>query len=102
MLITLRAYRVKREARFNFYAYERHFMHCLYFICERKFYARTHVKIMRHWKSTLSSHALAKLSPFGAFPLRFVCVPFINMHKGRVHDVSYCCNLEKNAFLHTN
>ena len=29
-------------------------MHCLYFICERKFYARTHVKITRHWKSTLS------------------------------------------------
>ena len=28
-------------------------MHCLYFICERKFYARTHVKITRHWKSTL-------------------------------------------------
>ena len=33
--------------------YERHFMHCLYFICEREFYARTHVKITRHWKSTL-------------------------------------------------
>jgi len=28
-------------------------MHCHYFICERKFYARTHVKITRHWKSTL-------------------------------------------------
>ena len=28
-------------------------MHCLYFICERKFYARTHVKITRHWKSTV-------------------------------------------------
>ena len=28
-------------------------MHCLYFICERKFYATTHVKITRHWKSTL-------------------------------------------------
>ena len=25
---------------------------CLSFICERKFYARTHVKITRHWKST--------------------------------------------------
>ena len=33
---------------FNLYAYERPFMHCLYLICERKFYARTHVKIMRH------------------------------------------------------
>ena len=29
-------------------------MHCLYFICERKFCAGTHVKITRHWKSTLS------------------------------------------------
>ena len=28
-------------------------MHCLFFICERKFYAHTHVKITRHWKSTL-------------------------------------------------
>ena len=28
-------------------------MHCFYFICEGKFSARTHVKITRHWKSTL-------------------------------------------------
>ena len=28
-------------------------MHCLYFICERKFYALAYVKITRHWKSTL-------------------------------------------------
>ena len=28
-------------------------MECLYFICERKFYARTRVKITRHWKPTL-------------------------------------------------
>ena len=28
-------------------------MHCLYFICESKFYARTHVKITRQWKSAL-------------------------------------------------
>ena len=28
-------------------------MHCLYFLCERKFHSRTHVKITRHWKSTL-------------------------------------------------
>ena len=34
------------------YSYERPFMHCLYFICERKFYAPTHVKITQHWKST--------------------------------------------------
>ena len=29
-------------------------MLCLYFICERKFYAFTHVKITRHWKTTLT------------------------------------------------
>ena len=29
-------------------------MHYLYYISERKFYARTHVKIMRHWKTTLT------------------------------------------------
>ena len=28
-------------------------MECLYFICERKFYARTRVKITRHLKPTL-------------------------------------------------
>ena len=43
----------KLTARFNFYAYERSFMHCLYFICKRNFYSCTHVKITRHWKSTL-------------------------------------------------
>ena len=36
------------------YAYVRPFIHCLYFICERKFYARTHGKITRQWKSTLT------------------------------------------------
>ena len=30
------------------------FIHCLYFSCERKFYARTHGKITRQWKSTLN------------------------------------------------
>ena len=29
-------------------------MHCLCFICERKFYTRTHVKITQHWKSNQS------------------------------------------------
>ena len=29
-------------------------IHCFYFICERKFYARTHVRIKRLWKSTLT------------------------------------------------
>ena len=33
----------------------RPFKHCHYFICESKFYARTHVKITRQWKSTLIS-----------------------------------------------
>ena len=28
-------------------------MHCLYVICERNFYSRTHVKITQLWKSTL-------------------------------------------------
>ena len=32
---------LNEKLRFNFYAYERPFMHCLYFICERKFYAST-------------------------------------------------------------
>ena len=31
-------------------------MHCLYFIGERKFYTRTHVKIKREWKSNLGQH----------------------------------------------
>ena len=30
-----------------------------------------------------------------AFSLRSVCVPFINMYKGRVHDVIYCYTLGK-------
>ena len=34
-------------------AYVRPFMHCLYFICERKLYARTHVNITRKWESTV-------------------------------------------------
>ena len=29
-------------------------MQCICFICKRKFYARTHVNITRHWKSTLN------------------------------------------------
>ena len=38
------------------------------------------------------------MSPVGVFP----CLPFINMRKGRVHDVTHCYYLGKNAFLHTN
>ena len=40
-------------SEFYFYAYVRAFIHCLYFICERKFYERAHVEITRQWKSTL-------------------------------------------------
>ena len=47
-------------ARFNFYAYERPFKYCLNFICQLKFYARTHVKITRHWKSTLTECSTKK------------------------------------------
>ena len=43
----------KVERGSTFYAYVRPFMQCLYFICQRKFYPRTHVKITRQWKSTL-------------------------------------------------
>ena len=45
-------------------------MYCLYFICERKFYARTHLKITRHWKALLLSpynragFHLKRVSPF--------------------------------------
>ena len=28
-------------------------------------------------------------------PLPSVCLPFINMHKGRVHEVTHCYKLEK-------
>ena len=45
---------------------------------------------------------MLKLSPVGTFPLRSVCVPLINMHMGRVYDVTHCYNLGKNPFLHTN
>ena len=41
-------------------AYVRPFMHCLYFICERKLYSRTHVKITRKRESTVDD--LCKLS----------------------------------------
>ena len=37
--------------------------------------------------------------PLGAFPLRFVCVPFFNMHKGGVHDITHCYNPGKKCVL---
>ena len=39
--------------------YERHFMHCLYFICEREFYARTHVK----------NYATLEINPYPVNPI---------------------------------
>ena len=53
-------------ARFNFYVYERPLMHCPSFICDRKVYGRTHVKITRHWKSTLSGWMLPGEASFEA------------------------------------
>ena len=38
----------------NFHVYPWPFIHCLYFIYERKFYVRSQGKVMRQWKSTLS------------------------------------------------
>ena len=46
---------------------------------------------------------MLKINLVGAFPLRSVCVPLINMYKGRVYDVTHCFVLEKKMdFLHTN
>ena len=45
--------------------------------------------------SEVSSLLCWKLSLVGAFPLRSVCVPLINMHKGQVYDVTHCYNLVK-------
>ena len=56
------SFETRSWARFNFYAYERPFMHCLYFVGERKCYARSHVEFTRHWKSTLTE--IAPKSPF--------------------------------------
>ena len=38
---------------------------------------------------------MLEINPVGAFPLRSVCVPLINMCKGRVNDVTHCYNLGK-------
>ena len=43
----------KSWARFNFYGYARPFIHCVYFIYARQFYAGTNVKITRQWKFTI-------------------------------------------------
>ena len=59
------------------------------------------LKLFPEGISGRSSRASAKLTSLVSSPV-FPCLPFINMHKGRVNDVIYCDNLEKNAFLHTN
>ena len=51
------SFETRSRERFNFYAYERPFMHCLYFGSERKCYARSYVEFRRHWKSTLTEIA---------------------------------------------
>ena len=52
-------------------------MHCLYFICERKFYARMHVKIMCSllasspiWASKTSLARLTSLAQIGELARR--------------------------------
>ena len=70
---------VKMTWRFNFYAYERPFMHGLYYICERKFYARAHVKITRRWKSTLTPTTMTQ-NCFDQYPqliLPITCLTFL-------------------------
>ena len=49
-----RARKRKSWARFNFHVCARLSIHCLYFIYARFIYVRTHVKITRQWKSTLT------------------------------------------------
>ena len=48
------------------------------FICERKFYARTYVKITRHWKSTLSEYIDTQIK----------CVSFLSFDILQVAQVS--------------
>ena len=47
---------------------------CLYFICERKFYARTHVRITQQWKSTLRYKTLRLLGRDLEMCLRSFCL----------------------------
>ena len=76
----------------------------------KPFQSRSKGEIPRRASSRLGS----KTSPVGAFPLRSVCVPLINMYKGRVYDVTHCFILGEKvpssilikclvtAFLHIN
>ena len=63
----------------------------VYFVCCPSF----KTIFSKHFQGIRSSYVSLELSPVGAFPLRSVCVPFINMYKGRVHDVTHGYNLEK-------
>ena len=45
---------------------------------------------------------MLEIKPRSCVPLRSVCVPFINIHKGRVHDVTYCYNLGKKCVPPSN
>ena len=72
------------------------------------------MRLLRASDVDQSSLLGSNLTPFGAFPLRSVCVPLINRHMGRVYDVTHCYNLGKKmrsfilikclvtAFPHTN
>ena len=45
---------------------------------------------------------MLEIKPRWCVPLRSVCVPFINMHNGRVHDVTHCYNLGKKCVPPSN
>ena len=55
-------------------------MHFFYFICERKFYARTDVTITRHRKSTLSKQGKTFLVNPRHIPGRLVQFYVLNEH----------------------
>ena len=38
---------------------------------------------------------MLEIKPRWCVPLRSVCVLFVNIYKGRVHDVTHCYNLGK-------
>ena len=81
-------------------------------VAKRKPEKKFRVVLLDYFESTLYSLRLAffgnlvvmlqqRQAPLVSSPV-FPCLPFINRQKGRVHDVTYCYNLEKNASLHIN
>ena len=54
-------------------------MHGLYYICERKFYARAHVKITRRWKSTLTPTTMTQncFDQYSQLILPITCLTFL-------------------------